>query len=436
MYTSPPEQQAEHRLKLHDFQWDIFSSGARFKVVAAGRRTGKSFCSCVMALDHCLKQENRRVLMIGPTYGQAKEALWTTLKMLVNWSWVEKISESELDILFINGSRISLKGSDRPETLRGISPSPTMMVCDEHAFYKQGTWPEILLPMTSDPVRRASVIFISTPKGVGNEFHDLYIRGQDPNYPDWESWQFRAIDVRPDMAEEIQLARATLDPRTFDQEYGASFLNTGFAVFYPFRRDVHVRDDLLDFQMGEKVHVAIDFNVGIQASAAFAVRGGQMHWLKDYKGAANTQELAQWLVRDYPGHKIAVYPDPSGNARKTSAATGVTDFSILRAAGFEVLSKSAHPSIKDSVNAVNRMLEDANGNSNFFVHPRCKDLIMSLEGTQWKEKSGSNDMDTAAIDKANGVEHWSDGVRYACDYLFPIRSGGLMVVRPKNPTMF
>jgi hypothetical protein len=416
--------QPEHDMTLFPFQMEIFQSDERFKIVAAGRRTGKSHLCCVSALDQCTRLPNQRVIMVGPTYGQAREAFWTTLKTLCHRSWLQQDPmEGSLELRFINGSRITLKGADRPDTLRGISPSPTRIILDEYAYFKSGVFDEVILPMTSDPVRKADIWIISTPKGIGNHFYELYERGQDRKFPDWRSWQFAAEDVRPDMSEEIALAKSTLDSRAFDQEYRASFLNTGDAVFHQFDRQIHVRDDLESFATGEAVHVSIDFNVSIMAAAAFALRGNQIHYLWESEGAANTDALCDVIKRDFPNRKIYVYPDPSGRARKSSAAFSVTDFSILRDAGFEVRARKAHPSIKDSANAVNRLLCDANGNTNLFFDKHLTNVLRSIEGTQWKSKANSEDMDSAQIDKNAGTEHHSDHVRYAVDYLFPIRHG-------------
>ena len=61
--------------------------------------------------------------------------------------------------------------------------------------------------MTSDPQRRARVFVISTPKGITNDFYKLWVKGQEDKTGLWKSWQFTAEDVRPDMKEEIELAR-------------------------------------------------------------------------------------------------------------------------------------------------------------------------------------------------------------------------------------
>lgn len=424
------KQKKTHDLTLFPFQQEVFTDPTRYKIVAAGRRTGKSHLSCVMALQHVTSKDNNRCIMVSPTFGMSKAAMWDTLKLLVNPAWLDgPPREGDLEMRFINGGRITLKGADRPDSLRGISPTPGLIVLDEMAFFKPGVFEEVILPMTSDAIQKPKLMIISTPKGKANTFYSLFARGQDPEYTDWKSWQFRAVDVRPDMANEIVLARNTLDQRTFDQEYAASFLNTGDNVFTEFNRDIHVID-CMGFQPGEAVHVAIDFNVSKMCASAFAYRNDQIHFLQDFEGSANTDELAKTLKAFYPGRNIICYPDPAGNARKTSSAVGVTDFSILRGHGFELRYRSKHPSIVDSVNAVNRLLKDANGNVRLFFNKRNVDgLIHSVEATSWKPKANSADMDTATIDKAAGVEHFSDGLRYACEYLMPVTSRGSAIIR-------
>jgi hypothetical protein len=167
---------------------------------------------------------------------------------------------------------------------------------------------------------------------------------------------------------------------------------------------------------GEDVHVAIDFNIMLNCTSFHAIRGGQLHTLDESKGSANTEQLAHVIRSKYPRSRIICYPDPSGRARKTSAAIGATDFSILREAGFTVLARDKAPPLVDSVAAVNRKMMNAAGDIDMYVHPRCKGFIDSIERTVWLESRP----ETATIDKTQGVEHFSDGLRYLVDYLWPL----------------
>jgi hypothetical protein len=163
----------------------------------------------------------------------------------------------------------------------------------------------------------------------------------------------------------------------------------------------------------------------LQCSSVFAVRGKQIHILDEFKGHPDTETLAVAIANKYKGHRIYAYPDPSGRARKTSAPVGRTDFSILESNGIRCLARTKAPPIVDSVAAVNRKLLTAAGDVDLYVHPRCTGVINSLERTKWVD----GNPDTAAIDKSEGIEHFSDGIRYGVEYLFPVLSGTKRISR-------
>lgn len=99
---------------------EIFKDPARFKVVAAGRRFGKSYLSAVTLLLEGMKEDNeygmslksKQVWYIAPTYQQAKDIMWATLKDLGE-PLIKKVHENTATITLINGRQIQLKGSDR-----------------------------------------------------------------------------------------------------------------------------------------------------------------------------------------------------------------------------------------------------------------------------------------------------------------------------------
>ena len=267
-------------------------------------------------------------------------------------------------------------------------------------------------------------LIISTPKGY-NFFYELFHRKERSD--EWQSWHFDYRSSPYLDISEIEKIKREIDPLDFASEYLASFEESGNNVFYCFDRKTHVRTDLeyfypaVDGERGEDVHVAIDFNVGIMCASAFALRGGQPQFLEEFKGHPDTETLAKILKAKYidKGHKVYAYPDPSGRARKTSAPVGQTDFSILQSHKIITQARPKAPPIVDSVQAVNRMLKTADGGVHMYVSSECEGLVKSLERTKWVDKNP----DTATIDKSEGVEHYSDGVRYAIEYLFPVRNG-------------
>ena len=261
-------------------------------------------------------------------------------------------------------------------------------------------------------------LVISTPRGK-DYFYEMF--NFEERDSDWRSYHFTYKDSPYLDAKEIEKTKHTIDHFQFQREYEASFEDSGNTVFYNFNRTKHVDREMVELQKEEDVHIAIDFNVGVMAASVFALRGGQMHFLDEFQGHPDTETLAKTIKKKYldKGHKVFSYPDPSGRARKSSAAVGRTDFSILQSYGIETIARNKAPPMADSVQAVNRLLLKGDGQINMYFHPRCKHTIKSMERTVWREGNA----DALTIDKSEGVEHFSDGIRYATEFLFPVQAG-------------
>ena len=84
----------------------------------------------------------------------------------------------------------------------------------------------------------------------------------------------------------------------------------------------------------------------------------------------------------FPHNRLYGYPDSSGGARSTNATK--TDIQILESYGISNQSGASNPSIKDSVNNVQRLLCNGKEEISLFV-PRCKNVIESLELQSYTE---------------------------------------------------
>lgn len=403
----------ELRIKLHPAQMRVKQSKARFRCVVAGRRVGKTHLSITLCYEEAEREVKRRVWYVAPTYAMAKQIAWQKLKELIPASRILKTHENELTVRLINGSTISLKGADRPDSVRGVGIH--FLVLDEYQDMKQELWTAIR-PTLSDTKGKA--LFIGTPKGR-NHFYDMYMRGvandNGKKNPQWQSWQFKTIDSPFIPASEISEAMNDMDPRSFRQEYEASFENAGGLIYYDFDRYKNVRPCLFDPSL--PIIVGQDFNVDPMCSTIIQ-RHGDEWWVTGelHLRNANTEETCRQLLLEYGDdvpRKAIIYPDPAGNNR--SSARGESDLQIFREWGFlRLLFHRKHPPVRDRYAAVNRLICDANGRRRLFIDPSCKELIRSLETTAYKE--GTNE-----VDKKLNVEHASDALGYAVEYECPIK---------------
>ena len=395
-------------MALNPGQSEVAASSARFRVVIAGRRWGKTFLA-IRETARIARQPSRRIFMVYPTYRQAKQVIWEPLKTrLYNLRWTERVNESDLTITLRNGSRISLRGADNPDSLRGVGLDGLIM--DEFAMVEQKAWTEVLRPTLSDT--GGSALFISTPMGTSNWAYDLYQRGRNPEDANWESFQYTTLSGGNVSEAEIAQARQDLDSRTFNQEYLATFESFQNRIYYNFDPAQHLQ--AWARPAPEAIHVGLDFNVSMMSAVIFAETGDSCHAIDEIAlYSSNTDEVVSELRTRYPRQKIFVYPDPAGSARKTSAA-GATDHTILANAGFVIKAPRAHNPVRDGINAVNSRLLSAAGQVRFLVDPSCRKTRESLEKHTYKPGSSQPDKDS-------GYDHFSDAIRYYCDYRFPVR---------------
>ena len=217
---------ADLNFSLLPWQQEVFKDTTRFKVVAAGRRCGKSRMAAVTLLIEGLKcPQGSAVLYVSPTMGQSRQIIWDLLLDLGR-EVIQNSHVNNLDITLINGARIYVRGADRPDTLRGVSL--TYAVLDEVADIKPEAWEQVIRASLSD--KRGRALFIGTPKGR-NWFYDTFKLGESEDDPDWKSWHFTTADNPLIDQAEIESAKKTLSTFAFKQEYMASFTNAGSDIF-------------------------------------------------------------------------------------------------------------------------------------------------------------------------------------------------------------
>ena len=74
-------------------------------------------------------------------------------------------------------------------------------------------------------------LFISTPDGTASWFYDMWCFCGEQELDDWQRWSFTTIEGGNVGPEEVEAAKSQLDPRTFRQEFEASFENlTGLVA--------------------------------------------------------------------------------------------------------------------------------------------------------------------------------------------------------------
>ena len=216
---------ADLKVELLPWQEEVYADKTRFKIIAAGRRTGKSRLAAWMLILYALQTKKGHVFYVAPTQGQARDIMWQTLMELAH-PIIKSSHINNLHITLVNGATIALKGADRPETMRGVSLK--FLVMDEYADMKPEVWEQILRPALAD--QKGDAMFIGTPMGR-NHFYDLYQYGELGDDETYKAWHFTSYDNPLLDPAEIDAAKKQMSSFAFRQEFMASFEAMGSEIF-------------------------------------------------------------------------------------------------------------------------------------------------------------------------------------------------------------
>jgi predicted phage terminase large subunit-like protein len=213
------------KVELLPWQQEVFEDPTRFKVIAAGRRTGKSRLAAWCLILNALQATRGHVFYVAPTQGQARDIMWQMLLELGH-SVIASSHVNNLQIKLVNGATIALKGADRPETMRGVSLK--FLVMDEYADMKPEVWEQILRPALAD--QKGDAMFIGTPMGR-NHFYELYTYAKVAEDETFAGYHFTSYDNPLLDPDEIKAAEKSMSTFSFRQEFMASFEAQGSELF-------------------------------------------------------------------------------------------------------------------------------------------------------------------------------------------------------------
>lgn len=279
--------------QLHPAQLKIFHDKSRFKVVVAGRRFGKSYLSVVMCLIEGMKDvneygyslKNKDIWYVAPTFESGKRNVWRLFKEL-GGPLIKAVHENTGVITLINGRQIAIKGSDRPDMLRGSGIA--FIVCDEYASMKPDVWEVILRPTLLDV--KGGAFFIGTPAGK-NHFYNLYCAAQSDER--WGAWNYSSHDNPFINREELDDLTKDMSESAVRQEIDGSFEAEGGGL---------LRGDLIRFiTQDELAGMRGDDYVTVDPAGFAEVKGQITSKLRKLDEAAIARVLVHtngWHIRE------------------------------------------------------------------------------------------------------------------------------------------
>lgn len=425
MHESPlakRERERWYELIPHPEQLRLISEPNRFKVVPAGRRSGKTERAKRFLTKQAMRNPGRPYFAAAPTYAQAKKIWWNDLKLLSFSSRHRtRPSESELRLTFDNGASISVIGLDKPERIEGLPWAGG--VIDEIANVKATAWEENIAPALdtvnpAEPDYRAWAWLIGVPEGL-NHYYDMCEYAIGSGDPEWGYYTWKSADILP--PEVIEAAKRRMSPKQFRQEYEASFETAAGRIYEDYSSANHTDETI---KPHEELHWSHDQNFTPLSSCVSVLRGNSMLILDEIvlESAVSLQSAMEFVekFKSHANKRVKIYGDPAGRAGEKHGHK--SDYNqledVLRSHGwyFERHVKRKAPAIKDRQNAVRAKILNAVGERSLFVNPakaRWSDRGLAI--SQLKEGSAFQEEQ-----KDNPYQHITTAIGYQVDYLWPI----------------
>lgn len=419
------------RLSLNKPQAQFLEMPHKFKAFVAGFGSGKTWVGCSSLGKHFLEFPRVNAGYFAPTYAQIRDIFYPTVdEALYPWGFSVKIRESNKEVDLYHGRRfygtIICRSMEKPETIIGFKIGKALV--DEIDILKtekaRTAWRKIIarLRFLKEGLQNG-IDVTTTPEGF-KFVHSQFVE---------------QVRIKPELAEMYGLIQAS----TYDNEINlpddyipsllASYpeqliaayidgqfvnLKTG-SVYVAYNRTLNACDD--QTQAGETLFIGMDFNVGKMAAIVHVKRLGLPCAVDEIVNAYDTPDMIRrikekyWLYADgryVPSCAIRIYPDASGDSRKSVNASA-TDIQLLKDAGFQVIVNHSNPPVKDRINSMNGMFCNAVGARRYKVnHHKCPTYTASLEQQAWAENGEP--------DKTTGHDHTNDAGGYFIQNEYPI----------------
>lgn len=397
-------------MSLTPTQKAFATSREPFPCFCGGFGSGKTAAAIAraMALKSHFRQSD--IAYYLPTYPLVEDIAFRRFPELCERKgWAFRLNKQSAYIEFPGAGRIVFRTMEQPHRIVGYEVAHSIVdELDTLPTEKaRDVWNKIIARNRQKCGIGNTVAVATTPEGF-RFVYDRWVKNPSPGYVLFRAKTMdNAANLPPGYIDNLtssypsNLLAAYLD---------GEFVNlTAGSVYAEFDRALNASTETV--KPGDVLHVGMDFNVGNMAAVVMVLREVLPHAVVELAGLLDTPAMIEALKARFPGYRIFVYPDASGQARKSNNASQ-SDLSLLRAAGFTVLANPANPAVKDRVLSMNQMIH-SNGERRLKVNiDGCPGFVEGLE-KQAYAKNGEPD-------KTAGLDHLLDAGGYFIAHKFPV----------------
>lgn len=401
-----------------------------FPAFIGGFGSGKTAAAMARAMALKVQCRNENIAYYLPTYPLIRDIAFERFPELCSRKgWAFKLNTQDAEISFPGAGKIIFRNMEQPQRIVGYEVAHSLV--DEidtlPTDKARDAWNKIIARNRQKCGMRNTVGVATTPEG----FKFVYERWQKSPAKGYVMFRAKTEDNAANLPEDYITDLRNSYPSNLLAAYlDGEFVNlTAGSVYAEFDRALNGCTTTI--QTSEPLHVGLDFNVGKMSAVVFVLRDGEPHAVDELTGLLDTPATIAAIKQRYQGHAIFIYPDASGNSRKSNNASE-SDISLLRNARFTVLVAPSNPAVKDRIMAMNQMIhshseiaQDLGVTGNPLIGKRrlkvnvdaCPSFVEGLE-KQAYDKNGEPD-------KTSGLDHVNDAGGYFVFYRYPVRGRAL-----------
>lgn len=392
-------------------QFKLVASKSQYPAMVAGFGAGKTKALIARALYLKSNYPKQNIAYYLPTFDLVRNIAFPRFsEELESLGARFKINKVYHTVDIENCGSIIFRSMDMPERIVGYEVADSLV--DELDTLKTTqarlAWQKIIArnrqKKPDGTINTAAVG--TTPEG----FRFVYEQWGKEKRPGYELIKASTYSNRRNLPDGyIEALESTYPSNLLSAYLEGEFVNlTSGAVYPSFDRFLNSTDEAII--ANEPLHIGMDFNVSKMAAVVHVLRKDKPYAVLEYTDVYDTPAMIKLIKDRHVGHAIYVYPDASGQNRKSNNAS-TSDLSLLREAGFKLMVNASNPAVKDRVLSMNRMIETRE----YRVNPdTCPSYVEGLE-RQAYNKFGEPDKD-------GGFDHAIDAGGYFITYRYPIKS--------------
>jgi hypothetical protein len=411
---------AKLRRQVLKHQHAMIYSKAKYPAIVSGMGAGKSESLVMKVLKQLFDiREFASIAVYEPTVDLVKRIMYPRFEEIFSNAGLKyKLNKSEGIIVIDSVGEIIFRSLDNPSRLIGyeVHHSHVDELDTLEEDKAENAWNKIIARNRKriEDNTQNTVSVYTTPEGFRFVYkqwekkrkRDIELTGRS----DYEIIRGRTYD-NPFLPDDFIPSLEASFPKQLIQAYlNGEFVNMNSGQVYvdydmeKNHTNITIKDYEKPFHNIERLHIGMDFNINHMSAVAGFYRDGKMYIVDEICDVRDTPSIIAEINRRYSHFPITIYPDASGNSRKTVDASK-SDIALLREAGFAINAPKKNGAIRDRIVSVNTMFCNSKDERRLFINMHtCPNLCSNLNEQAYDDYGNPQ--------KTNNVDHNIDALGY------------------------